>query len=160
MTRNTIAAAALVLATVAFFVRPPSAQTPRAYLGFDSNEYPGDENLAELRKSFAFTGYWLTPPPGEKTNPWEGKREIIAAHGFGFLVLFNGKLEAELKKAESPRALGQQNALDAAYAAWLDGFDRGTVIFLDQEEGGRLLDIQMEYVQAWVAEIVKRGFSP
>lgn len=159
-----IRVAACILAALA--AQPMHAQstqpatTGQSYLGFDSNEYPGDENLAELRKTFAFVGYWLTPPPATKTNPWQGKREAVAAHGFGFLVLFNGRIEAELKQVPSPRALGEKDALDAAYAAWLDGFKPGTVIFLDQEEGGRLLDVQMQYVQAWIAEIVKRGFSP
>jgi hypothetical protein len=147
--------AALAQAT---FAQAPSTAAPRSYLGFDSNEFPGYENLPELRKTFAFVGYWLNPPPGAKTNPWQGTRESVASHGFGFLVLFNGRLEAELKQVPSPRALGEQDAMDAAYAAWLDGFEPGTVIFLDQEEGGRLTPVQMEYVQAWIAASVKRGF--
>ena len=36
----------------------------RAYLGFDRNEYPGDANLTALRRTLAFSGYWLHPPPG------------------------------------------------------------------------------------------------
>ena len=84
-------------------------QAPRGYLGFDSNEYPGDASLTELHKTFAFVGYWLTPPPGAKTNPWENKRELVAAHGFGFLLLFNGRLEAELKQAlQALGALGDE----------------------------------------------------
>ncbi|HEX6465839.1 MAG TPA: hypothetical protein VFZ99_00960, partial [Terriglobales bacterium] len=43
-----------------------------AYLGFDRNLYPGDENLALLRKTFSFTGYWLNNPPGEQSNTWLG----------------------------------------------------------------------------------------
>jgi hypothetical protein len=131
---------------------------PRTYLGFDSNEYPGDENLVELRKTFAFVGYWLTPPPGAKTNPWEGKRHVVSAQGFGFLLLFNGRLEAELKQAQSARVLGEKDALGTAYAAWLEGFPPGSVIFLDQEEGGRLTQPQMDYVQGWISGIAKRGF--
>src|SRR5579862_640664 len=63
--------------------QPPS----RAYLGFDRNDYPGDAALATLRKSFSFSGYWLNAPPGERTSDWNGKREILNANGFGFLVL-------------------------------------------------------------------------
>jgi hypothetical protein len=152
--------AALLLGV--FFLLPVCAQTqaPRGYLGFDSNEYPGDASLAELHKTFAFVGYWLTPPPGAKTNPWENKRELVAAHGFGFLLLFNGRLEAELKQAPSARALGEKDAESAAYAGWLDGFPPNSVIFLDQEEGGRLTQPQMDYVQSWIAGIAKRGFAP
>src|SRR5664279_2964454 len=60
------------------------------YLGFDSNEYPGDAALHVLRKTFSFSSYWLGPPPGEKQTTWVGKRELLQAQGFGFLVLFNG----------------------------------------------------------------------
>jgi hypothetical protein len=136
-----------------------STATPRSYLGFDSNEYPGDENLAELRKSFTFAGYWLSPPPAASTNPWLGKRAALASRGFGFLVLFNGRLEAELKHTPSARALGEQDADRATAAASHEGFAHGTVIFLDQEEGGRLLDQQMEYVQAWIARVIKNSFK-
>jgi hypothetical protein len=155
--------AALILASAATSsTHAQSSATASAakqsYLGFDSNEYPGDENLAELRKTFAFSGYWLSPPPGSSINPWLGKRATIAAHDFGFLVLFNGRLEAELKRTPSPHALGELDAEIAAKTAAREGFARGTIIFLDQEEGGRLLDPQMDYVQAWIARVTKNGF--
>src|SRR5256885_3970033 len=41
-----------------------------AYLGFDRNDYPGDQYLPLLRKTFRFTGYWLNRPPGATTNTW------------------------------------------------------------------------------------------
>src|SRR5262245_6007286 len=43
-----------------------SEGTHRSYLGFDRNIYPGDDALPILRKTFAFSSYWLSPPPGEK----------------------------------------------------------------------------------------------
>src|SRR5580704_6518398 len=58
------------------------------YLGFDRNTYPGDAALVTLRKTFSFTGYWLNNPPGETSNSWRGKREILNSNGFGFLLLF------------------------------------------------------------------------
>ena len=59
-----------------------------------------------MHKTFAFAGYWLNPPPGADTNPWAGHRAALAAQGFGFLVLFNGRLEAELKRVADAGALG------------------------------------------------------
>src|ERR1700759_5098015 len=128
---------------------PVCAQTqaPRTYLGFDSNEYPGDSALAELHETFAFAGYWLNTPPGADANPWAGHRAAIVAQGFGFLLLYNGRIEAELKRVGDAGALGDEDAARAASAATKEGFRRGTVIFLDQEEGGRMLDAQMAYVQ-------------
>jgi hypothetical protein len=77
----------------------------KTYLGFDRNLYPGDESWAELRKTFSFTGYWLNSPPGERSNTWQRKRQLIESHGFGFLVLFSGKRYAELKAPADPVAL-------------------------------------------------------
>ena len=61
-----------------------SAQS-HSYLGFDRNIYPGDDALPILRRTFSFASYWLSSPPGEKTNTWFGKRELLRKHGFGFV---------------------------------------------------------------------------
>src|SRR5882762_10522302 len=63
------------------------------FVGFDRNDYPGDDAMAGLKAQFAYTGYWLTPPPGEKTNGWVGKRAVLRAQGYGFLVLANGRFD-------------------------------------------------------------------
>src|SRR5436190_22492491 len=74
-----------VLATLEF------SRQPHSYLGFDRNDYPGDDSLNELHKAFDYTGYWLNNPPGAKANTWRGKRMRLRTAGFGFLVLFNGR---------------------------------------------------------------------
>ena len=134
----------------------PSAKNAEGYLGFDRNEYPGDANLRELRKTFAFAGYWLNNPPGAKTNTWAGTRSRIQAAGFGFLVLFNGRLYRELRT--NAAEIGKQDALAAIAAAKREGFPPRTIIFLDQEEGGRLLPEQNAYLFAWIDEITQAGF--
>src|ERR1700722_7494979 len=94
-----------------------SVLTTGPYVGFDINDYPGDQTLPTLRRHFAFVGYWLNNPPGETHNSWVGKREVLVRHGFGFLVLFNGRLEAEIKKEKrsgtSPASLGVRDAAAA-----------------------------------------------
>ena len=62
------------------------------------NEYPGDDLLPALRRSFSYAGYWLSNPPGDDHNPWVGKRETLKANGFGFLLLYNGRLDAAYRK--------------------------------------------------------------
>src|SRR5580658_1379228 len=74
----------------------------RSYLGFDRNKYPGDVTLGALRKTFSFCGYWLNVPPGETSNTWQGKRDALRSRGFGFVVLFNGRLYRELKALSNP----------------------------------------------------------
>jgi hypothetical protein len=131
---------------------------PKTYLGFDRNVYPGDALLPFLRKSFAFSGYWLNNPPGESANSWQGKREILKTNGFGFLVLFNGRLEKELKSESRAKILGARDASATADVAKREGFAPGTIIFLDQEEGGRLTPKQQAYVFSWVDGVSAAGF--
>jgi hypothetical protein len=122
----------------------------RIYFGFDKNGYPGDGLLPALHQTFAYTGYWLNNPPGMSNNPWAGKRGAVRLAGFGFLVLFNGRLDAQLKNQDAA-GLGRADASTAITAAKQEGFPAGAIIFLDQEEGGSLLAEQADYVGAWIA---------
>jgi len=134
-----------------------SAPAP-AYLGFDRNDYPGDENLKQLRQKFSYAGFWLNPPPGEKVNNWAGKRPTLQSAGFGFLVLFKGRLFAQLKTAANAARLGKTDAQEAVSSAQREGFPAGTIIFIDQEEGGRMLPEQKAYLYAWVDGVTAAGF--
>ena len=135
-----------------------------ASIGFDRNDYPGDAPMAAMHNTFAFTGYWLTIAPGETTNTWIGKRTLLRQQGWGFLVLANGRLDAEILKAQkhgtTPAALGAQDAATAAAAAHREGFPPQTILFLDQEEGGRLLDEQAAYLLAWTEAVAATDFRP
>src|SRR5437879_1594603 len=51
----------------------------KVYLGFDRNEYPGDAVLPVLRKTFSFSGYWLTAPPRETHNTWRKEKSVGCA---------------------------------------------------------------------------------
>jgi hypothetical protein len=135
-----------------------SAPAP-AYLGFDRNGYPGDENLKQLRQTFTYSGFWLNPPPGEKVNTWAGKRTALQSAGFGFLVLFNGRLFSQLKTVANAARLGKADALGAVASAQREGFPAGTVIFIDQEEGGRMLPEQKAYLYAWVDGVTAAGYG-
>ena len=131
-----------------------------AYLGFDRNVYPGDAGMVVLRRTFAFSSYWLSPPPGEKTNTWRGKRELLRAQGFGFLVLYRGRDTAEFKKTGDAQVKGASDAAAATASAKAEGFPSGTIIFLDIEEGGRLPVLYHSYLAVWAREITSAGFRP
>ncbi len=137
-----------------------------SFLGFDRNDYPGDQALAVLRRTFRSTGYWLNNPPGERQNSWVGKRALLKQTGFGFLVLFNGRTDAELNAAlllgtgarnAHAAALGLADGKAAAAAAAREGFPANVLIFLDQEEGGRLLPEQAAYLFAWIDAVRTAG---
>jgi hypothetical protein len=134
------------------------------YTGFDRNDYPGDDVMLGMRKSLAFTGYWLTPPPEEKSNSWLGKRTVLLQQGWGFLLLANGKLDKQIVKAQksgtTPADLGKRDALIAVAAAKSEGFPSHATIFLDQEEGGRLLPEQAEYLLGWTEAVAASDYKP
>jgi len=136
--------------------RTPHAS--RTYLGFDRNTYPGDAAIPTLRKTFSFAGYWLSAPPGETSNTWQGKRRILNSNGFGFLLLFNGRLYKDLKSIADARKTGTRDATSAVVSARKEGFPGGAIIFLDQEQGGHMLPEQRAYLHAWMDGIVAAGF--
>jgi hypothetical protein len=133
---------------------------PPRFLGFDANDYPGDDSLVALKKTFAFSGFWLNVPPGSKSNSWSGKREILHKNGFGFLILFNGRLSKELKAPVDAGKLGELDGELAGTTALSEGFQAaaGIVIFLDIEEGGRMLPEQLRYIEGWAGAVQAKGF--
>jgi hypothetical protein len=143
---------------------PPIGTVNGVFRGFDRNTYPGDAAMATLHNSFAFTGYWLTNPPGAHSNGWQGKRALLKQQGWGFLVLANGRLDAEILRAQkrgtSPAALARADAAIAVAAARREGFPPHTILFLDQEEGGRLLDEQLAYLLSWTEAVAAGEFLP
>jgi hypothetical protein len=159
---HTSFALAVTVMAIAFIQPHAEAQgLTQNFVGFDRNDYPGDTRLTSLRKHFVFTGYWLNNPPGAATNTWRGKRPQLVAAGFGFLVLFNGRLDAEIKRSNlSPATLGQKDAAAAIAAAKREGFPESTILFLDQEEGGRLLPEQSSYFFAWTEAIAASPYRP
>lgn len=154
MLSNTALVCLLVLAIA------PQAQnraSHHAYLGFDRNDYRGDEALPALHRTFAFSGYWLNAPPGATQTDWLGKRHKLQEAGFGFALLFNGKLYRELQGKDAS-AIGKNDGQSAVAAARREGFPAHAVIFLDQEEGGRLFSEQKAYLYAWSDALISAGY--
>ncbi len=145
----------------AALLQPLAAATPPRSAGFDRNDYPGDAALPALHRQFAFAGYWLNTPPGAKQNTWLGHRRQLIAAGFGFLVLFNGRLQAEIQASHrKPEELGRSDAAKAIAAARSEGFPSGTVLFLDQEEGGRMEPDQAGYLFGWTEAVAASAYKP
>jgi hypothetical protein len=153
-----LAATLLLIAVLLSFAAARPQVPSQNYLGFDANDYPGDDALPVLRKTFSFAGYWIGPPPGEKSSSWLGKRELLQLKGFGFLVLWNGPLSRNLKSAAAAQQKGKLDAHEAAQAARREGFASGMVIFLDVEEGGRLSPAYHAYVHEWIDTLKQENF--
>jgi len=150
--RTTLLLALLTLGDV-------SSQAQHTYLGMDRNDYPGDAGMMALHKTFAFTGYWLNNPPGANRDTWRGKRKSIETMGYGFLLLFNGREYAQLKALGNAARVGTNDAAAAVRSAQQEGFAKGAIIFLDQEQGGRMLPEQRAYIHAWVDGVTRAGYG-
>jgi hypothetical protein len=72
-------------------------------------------------------------------------------------VLFNGRLYAELKTVARAKALGAPTRSRRARPPGARAFPPRTVIFLDQEQGGRMLPEQKAYIYAWVDGVEAGG---
>lgn len=116
--------------------------------------------MVELRKDFAFVGYWLTPPPEAKINSWVGKRRILVRQGYGFLLLARGRAVSRIRTVAAGKASGVADARAAAGRAKAEGFGQGAIIFLDVEDGGRLPGPYHTYLRAWADELTKLGYRP
>ena len=110
----------VAIALVVFALSVATPARAQAYLGFDRNDYPGDANLKTLRQTFVYAGYWLNNPPGANSNSWNGHRAAVESAGFGFLVLFNGRLYKELKNEANAQRMGKTDALVAVSSARRD----------------------------------------
>ena len=155
-----LAVSGIVLGFARIESQTPHPADVRSYVGFDRNQYPGDDALPLLRKSFSFASYWLSPPPGEKTNSWIGKRSLMQSQGFGFLLLCQGRTSGQLPDKKDSIEAGLADARAAAAAARREGFPEGSVIFLDVEEGGRFFDSYHAYLQTWAETLRKEKFRP
>ena len=138
----------------------PAQKSPHTFLGFDRNLFPGSDALPVLRKTFAFSSYWLSPPPGEKINTWLGQRDALRSQGFGFLLLYRGRESSEVNTYAPAVEKGTADARNAASVAKSEGFPAQSIIFLDIEEGGRLPETYHIYLRAWNAELRRLGFLP
>ena len=155
-----LAIGATACALLGFPSRIPAHESPStpAYLGFDLNAYPGDAALPILRKTFSFGGYWLSAPPATKQNTWVGKRQLLLAQKFGFLLLYSGLQSSELKSLSQAASRGTADAAKAAATAKKEGFPPHAIIFLDIEEGGRLPAKYHAYLRSWVDELARAGY--
>jgi hypothetical protein len=75
------------------------------------------------------------------------------------MILYNGRLDKELKGKDAA-SFGRSDAAAAVSAAKGEGFASGAILFLDQEEGGRLLPEQSAYLFAWIDTVRGSQYKP
>ena len=164
----------------------------QGFVGFDTGIYPGDAVMrAWLRPNspYHWAGYYL-PAPCHRDASWAGKRDALAAMGWGIAVLYVGQQTWEgvadraivpdttppaadtLRAVSAARTItcsrtllgtaqGTTEADDAIAKVAGDGFARGTHIFLDVERMTTIPQSMRDYYRAWVARVLADGrFRP
>jgi hypothetical protein len=130
------------------------------YFGFDKNEYPGDNLLPALHRSFSYTGYWLNNPPGRKQQ-WLDRQ---ARHPQGERFRLHDPVQraagcpADRQGCSGARPVGRR--WPPSPRPKRRALPQGAILFLDQEEGGRLLPEQSAYLFAWIEAIRASQYKP
>ncbi|TDE84645.1 glycoside hydrolase domain-containing protein [Deinococcus sp. S9] len=128
-----------------------------AYYGFDRSVYPTDAVMTAWRSQtpFKFCGFYLGPTAtGQHSdNSWMTKRSFLKNLNWGFLVLYLGRQLNQTKTAD----LARSDAQDASNLAAQAGFPKGTIIYLDVEQGGLLPSDFITYITTWCAALSNAG---
>jgi hypothetical protein len=135
----------------------PAPDDRPVYPGFDTWRYPGDDLMADWRRTspYRWVGYYL-PAPCHRSESFSGKREFLTRSGWGIAAIyvgqqtFDGQTPAEITETTvcSSRLLtaerGAADGRDAVARMQAEGFPAGSVVFLDIE---RMESIRPEMVE-------------
>ena len=138
---------------------PNMTDRSRTYLGFDRNEYPGDDQLAELRRQLCLCGILAQYAPGQLAKFLAGQARTPDR---AWLWISNS-LQWAPRCRTSRQGCGRARpggCRERGLRRESRGFSAGAILFLDQEEGGRLLPEQSAYVMAWVEGIRGSRYRP
>jgi hypothetical protein len=151
------------------------------FLGFDTHTYPGDEKMRAWRNApetpYQWVGFYLPAAPCHKGTSWSGKRQTLIDMGWGIAVVYVGQqtwnrrlrtltpsqLATQKRRGATCNAdfisasRGVEDAHDAVRRAELEGFPKGTVIFLDIERMERMPERMRDYYKAWTQTVLRDG---
>jgi hypothetical protein len=171
---------AVAAATVTGQNAPMSeAYVQGSYVGFDTHTYPGTSTMKKWKEApdskYSWVGYYL-PSPCHADKSWTGKRDTLQAMGWGIAIVYVGQQtwgKTPRKLTPAQRASirkkstcssdlmsadeGTTNADDATAKAAAEGFQPGSVVFLDLERVEKIPQPMRDYYRAWVARMLANG---
>jgi hypothetical protein len=150
--------------------------TKGRYVGFDTHTYPGTPVMRTWKETpgapYSWVGFYL-PSPCHANASWSGKRDTLQQMGWGLAVVYVGQqtwgktprkltqraIDVLRKRSDCSSDLvnadeGIRNADDAVKRASTEGFQNGTVIFLDLERMEKVPPAMRDYYRAWVARML------
>jgi len=164
------AAAATASAEVTRVAQTVRDQGGSTYVGFDTNKYPGDAAMNAWKKSgkYDWVGYYLEAPC-HSDDSWSGKRARLTQAGWGLAVIYVGQqtwnkpisaTSSTGKDCSTKLVNAAQGKVDARHAidmAKREGFDQGTVIFLDVEAMSSVPRGMRDYYASWARTLLADG---
>lgn len=165
-----VAAAAVMVSAEVPRVAPGARDPGDTHLGFDTNKYPGDAAMNAWWKTgkYSWVGYYLEAPC-RKDHSWMGKRERLSNAGWGLAVIYVGQQTWNKPIARTTSTgndcstkfvNGAQGKVDARHAIAMakeEGFERGTVIFLDVEAMSVIPQGMRDYYRSWARTLLADG---
>jgi len=142
----------------------PPAPSPEAgpFAGFDTSGYPGDHAMQIWKQAspYRFVGYYLAAPCHPDSG-WMGKRAKLESLGWGIVVIYVGRQsEGPCKSVTPTRELGVTHGQDALQKTAVEGFEPGSIIYLDVEPMDHIPQAQIDYVNGWLSQFSGAGFVP
>lgn len=128
--------------------------------GFDTSAYPGDSTMQTLKKDFDFCAFYLGPAPSHQNNGWMVKLGTLRIMKYKFLPIFVGQQVTGPGSKQPSTATGIADAKKTAQLMSSAGFNHGSPVYLDLENGPPYPAAEAAYVVAWVDEIRALGFTP
>ncbi len=130
--------------------------------GFDTAQFPGAAEMAWLKanSNLAWCGYYLGPAPSHAGTSWMGQRAALQSVGWGIAPLYVGQQISGPGRHSVSGAQGMIDGSDADRLLLADGFNEGTAVYLDLEDGPPFEAPRTDYVAAWVAAVKNGGFQP
>jgi hypothetical protein len=131
------------------------------FAGFDRSQYPGRVVMDWLKTNtdLKWCGYYLAPAPSHGDASWMDAQSDDF-DGWGFAPIYVGR---QVVGPGSHLVTEANGTLDGAAACGLmsdAGFDPGTFLWLDLENGPPFTEAQKLYVGAWVDAVKAGGYGP
>lgn len=130
-------------------------------LGFDVSSAPTPPQLTALRQHFDFCGCYLAPAPSHQDKSWMLAGIANARHiGFKFLPVFVGQQVVGPGSHNDTKAQGAVDGTTAVARMHDAGFQLGSPVYLDLENGAPFPPAEGLYAFAWIEAVRAAGFTP
>ncbi len=136
------------------------------YLGFDVSSYPGDATMAWMwGHGFRVTGFYLNHARGGEDPSWVSRRAVLAHAGWGLAPLYLGWQMVDnhghrLSAPTDPQSTAVTDAAEAIALMGKAGFEPGSTLYFDIEDGTPPSGTYEQYLLAWVDALSGAGFVP